>query len=570
MTMRGLFGLRRVAGPAALLIGLSLVSVGVTAAPAVATAGATVTNFTNSNIGFAENIVAGPDGALWFTSGHFVADSKIGRIATTGTVTTFTDSPDLFGPNALVAGSDGALWFLNAGAQTVGRVTTGGAFSYFEDPNLEDTESGLAAAGSDGAIWYTITGNSSIGRMTTAGTVTNFTDPLLSNPYGIAAGPDGAMWFANRSSNSIGRITTSGAVTTFTHAGISNPSRITAGPDGALWFTNDFGSIGRITTTGTITIYPAGGPANLNGIAAGPDGAVWFTSSGNGTTPSVGRITSTGNVNKYTDDKIVGPNAITTGPDGVVWFTNGPDSIAKITVTQVLGPGFAKIAEGNSGTVDLDIPISLSLPSTQTVTAHWKTLFAANGPGDQADPATDYTPASGTVTFAPGQVAQTVTISVNGDTLEEPDEYFVVAFDNPTNVVIGGFYGLGFGIITDDDRATVVPGGTSVVEGDSGTTSLGVPVTLSHASTPTVTVQWATRVFSGNPQCQADPATDYTPASGTVTFAPGDTTESVHIDVHGDTIVEPNECIIVQFTSPTNAKLGGYYGLGVGGITNDD
>jgi hypothetical protein len=116
----------------------------------------------------------------------------------------------------------------------------------------------------------------------------------------------------------------------------------------------------------------------------------------------------------------------------------------------------------------------------------------------------------------------------------------------------------------------VIPGTASVHEGNSGTVALHLPVTLSYPSTQTVTVQWATLFVPGAPDFQADPATDYTPASGTVTFTPGQTVQSVTISVHGDTLVEPNEYFAVQFRNPTNAAIGGYYGLGGGGILNDD
>src|SRR5439155_330268 len=116
----------------------------------------------------------------------------------------------------------------------------------------------------------------------------------------------------------------------------------------------------------------------------------------------------------------------------------------------------------------------------------------------------------------------------------------------------------------------VLPGTGSVLEGDTGTTNLSVPVTLSYASAQTVTVQWETLFVSGDPPCQADPATDYTPTNGTATFVPRDTAEAVSIQVKGDTLVEPNECILVRFHDPTNAALGGYFGLGVGTVTNDD
>jgi hypothetical protein len=59
------------------------------------------------------------------------------------------------------------------------------------------------------------------------------------------------------------------------------------------------------------------------------------------------------------------------------------------------------------------------------------------------------------------------------------------------------------------------------------------------------------------------------PASGTLTFAPGETTHDVAINVRGDTLVEPDEYFAVAFSSPTNARLGGYLGLGGVGITND-
>ena len=38
-----------------------------------------------------------------------------------------------------------------------------------------------------------------------------------------------------------------------------------------------------------------------------------------------------------------------------------------------------------------------------------------------------------------------------GDVVDEPDEYVVVAFGNPTHARMGGFWGLGFAILADDD-----------------------------------------------------------------------------------------------------------------------
>jgi hypothetical protein len=113
--------------------------------------------------------------------------------------------------------------------------------------------------------------------------------------------------------------------------------------------------------------------------------------------------------------------------------------------------GMASVVEGNSGTSALQIPVALSGAFSRPVTVQWTTVVVPGAPGHQADPATDYTPARGTVSFAPGQTAATASISVNGDTLVEPDEYIVVLFGNPTNATMGRIINLGFGGILNDD-----------------------------------------------------------------------------------------------------------------------
>jgi hypothetical protein len=233
-------------------------------------------------------------------------------------------------------------------------------------------------------------------------------------------------------------------------------------------------------------------------------------------------------------------------------------------------PGVGSVREGDVGTASLFVPVTLSAAGSTTVTVQWNTVQVTGAPGHQADPASDYTPSSGTVTFAAGETAKNVTIPISGDTDPEPDEYIVVSFHDPTNATMGGFWGLGFGVITDDDHPTVLPGEGLAPEGNSGDSTLDVPVDLSHSSTQTVTVQWQTTFVSGADGHQADPASDYTPVSGTVTFNPGETTKNVTIPISGDTDPEPDEYIVVSFHDPTNATMGGFWGLGFGVILNDD
>src|SRR5262249_14732159 len=79
-------------------------------------------------------IVAGPDGALWFTE---IDAKKIGRITTGGTITEFSLPPSTAGPypEGITAGPDGALWFTLSSAAMIGKITTAGGITLFPLPS---------------------------------------------------------------------------------------------------------------------------------------------------------------------------------------------------------------------------------------------------------------------------------------------------------------------------------------------------------------------------------------------------------------------------------------------------
>jgi hypothetical protein len=95
-------------------------------------------------------------------------------------------------------------------------------------------------------------------------------------------------------------------------------------------------------------------------------------------------------------------------------------------------------------------------------------------------------------------------------------------------------------------------GSVSVVEGNSSYRDVAVPVTLSAASTGTVTVV-VNLVAAG-----ATAGSDYQAwtAPVTVTFAAGETAKTVLVRIYGDTTVEPNEQVLVQLSSVTGASAG--------------
>jgi len=109
--------------------------------------------------------------------------------------------------------------------------------------------------------------------------------------------------------------------------------------------------------------------------------------------------------------------------------------------------------EGDSGTTPAVFTVSLSQPSGEEVVVSYTTV------GGTAIAGADYQSTSGTLTFAPGEVSQPVTVPVIGDTLIEPDEYFYVDLSNSSNACIGD--GQGKGTIVDDDSTEAIPGMTT-------------------------------------------------------------------------------------------------------------
>jgi CSLREA domain-containing protein len=103
------------------------------------------------------------------------------------------------------------------------------------------------------------------------------------------------------------------------------------------------------------------------------------------------------------------------------------------------------VTEGNSGTVDAVFTVTLSAASSGTVTMAYAT---ANG---SATTPADYQAAAGTVTFAPGDTSETITVKVVGDTLDEPNETFVVNLSDPDGATLADAQGTG--TILDDDGA---------------------------------------------------------------------------------------------------------------------
>lgn len=190
------------------------------------------------------------------------------------------------------------------------------------------------------------------------------------------------------------------------------------------------------------------------------------------------------------------------------------------------------------------------------------TVATANG---TATAGQDFGGVSVTRSWASGdETAKKVQVSILHDTLDENDETFTVNLSGANGATIAT--PTVTTTITDNDNEVAVKSisDVSVVEGNSPAKADAlVTVELTAASGKTVTVPYATAPGT------ATEATDYDAASGSLVFAPGQTSRTITVKVNGDGLFEPNETFSVVLTDPTNGAPGPDMRSEVT-ITNDD
>lgn len=104
-------------------------------------------------------------------------------------------------------------------------------------------------------------------------------------------------------------------------------------------------------------------------------------------------------------------------------------------------------------------------------------------------------------------------------------------------------------------------GDVTVTEGDAGAQTMTFTITRTNGA-GAATVNWATSDGT------ATAGSDYVAASGTASFADGETSTTITVTINGDTTVEGDETLNVTLTNPSVGTIGD--ATGVGTITNDD
>ena len=130
--------------------------------------------------------------------------------------------------------------------------------------------------------------------------------------------------------------------------------------------------------------------------------------------------------------------------------------------------GDVSVIEGSAGTTYATFPVTLSGPTSHTVTLDYVTEDGS------ATAPSDYTLQMDTLTFSPGQSTKLVSVQVNGDPSPELDETFYVHLVRSVGATIADAFGQGT-ILNDDIAApSLAIAAPAANEGNSGNDQLRV------------------------------------------------------------------------------------------------
>ncbi len=351
------------------------------------------------------------------------------------------------------------------------------------------------------------------------------------------------------------------------------PANNFTGTDGFIYQASD-GQLPSVNATVTITINP--GPINHPPTAfsyiffALANSPITFTNAlaadadGDALTFSIIQPPSHGTVSGTLPKFTYMPSSNFLGDDSFTFVANDGHTNSNIgTVTfhvfPIVSIDNVSVIEGNTVGGVATFKVSIFPATTNMVNVNCTTASGT------ANADFDYISKSQTLTFSPGVTQQLFQVAIIPDTQTEPDKtFFVQGQVRSFNALFanGTDRGVATGTILDDDTPGLSINDISVLEGNKTGNPATFTVKLSQPSTRIVTVNWATQDGT------ALASSDYTAASGTLTFSPGFISQTISVSIVHDFSVEPDETFLVRLSNPTNASIGN--GIGTCTILNDE
>ncbi len=231
-----------------------------------------------------------------------------------------------------------------------------------------------------------------------------------------------------------------------------------------------------------------------------------------------------------------------------LWLVSRLDGIQPVSFGYhvTAAPSIAFDTASSSGSESSTLP-TVNVSLSGTATGHDVTVDYAVTGGTATGGGTDFTLPSGTLTFTSGSTTESISISVTDDSGIESDETIEITLSNADEGSLGATTVHTY-TIEDDDALPTVAFDAASSSGSEGTTPVSLGVSLSASSPSTVTVDFA--VTGGS---AIGGGVDFTLASGTLTFNPGITAQSISVSINNDALDESNETIEITLSDPGNA-----------------
>ena len=328
----------------------------------------------------------------------------------------------------------------------------------------------------------------------------------------------------------------------------NSPSATVAGPAAAVTPTVDIADAGgaegdgdiafAVTLDGAATDTVTVDYATSDGTADGDD----YTATSGTLTFDAGATSGTITVTIADDDVNESEETFTVTLSNASGATLGTAGATGTIRNRAATPTLSIAGGGGTEGDDSDIVFAVTLDraAAAAVTVDYAT---SNGTAD----GDDYTATSGTLTFAAGATSKTIAVTIADDDVNESEETFTVTLSNASGATLGTASATG----TIRNRhitptASIAGGGGK--EGDDD--AIAFAVTLDRAAAGTVTVDYAT--WDGT----ATAGDDYTATGGTLSFAAGETENTVSVAIGDDVVNEDDETFTVALSNASGAALG--------------
>ncbi|WP_414590445.1 DUF4347 domain-containing protein [Anabaena sp. CCY 9614] len=244
-----------------------------------------------------------------------------------------------------------------------------------------------------------------------------------------------------------------------------------------------------------------------------------------------------------------------TSPD---YFTGQPlnhigtsNFVPPANTSYAISSSASNLNEGNSGSQNITFTVTRS-GDTSIANALYYT-FAGTATFGSTASGGDYnniriggvtSGLSGNLYFASGETTKTITMNVLGDTIFEPDETITLTLSHPNQTT--PITPATVTILNDDNQPSIRIINRSINEANG---VINFNVSLSNSSSEVTTVEYYT---SDN---TAIAGSDYVAVSGTLTFAPGDSNQTISVPIINDLIAEDTETFFINISNPTNATI---------------